>query len=146
MTTAKPFVEQAVTFLTTTEPALLGQYALGLVAAWYLAPPLLRATTGYLRGYAGEVTAAAALTAVESEVRSRCPRLPVAQAWLRHRVLRYRRPPRHHPSAPIMRLHLTRHDPQPEHLLNPPAGRRLHRGHSQPAGEGGRGARPAQLG
>jgi hypothetical protein len=68
VTTAKPFVEQAVSFLTTTEPALLGQYALGLVTAWYLAPPLLKATAGYLRGYAGEVTAAAALTAVESEV------------------------------------------------------------------------------
>lgn len=32
VTTAKPFVEQAFTFLTTTEPALLGQYALALVA------------------------------------------------------------------------------------------------------------------
>jgi len=31
-TTAKPFAEQAITFLTTTEPALLGQYALALVA------------------------------------------------------------------------------------------------------------------
>lgn len=32
VTTAKPFVEQAVTFLTTTEPALLGQYALVVVS------------------------------------------------------------------------------------------------------------------
>lgn len=32
VTTAKPFAEQAITFLTTTEPALLGQYALALVA------------------------------------------------------------------------------------------------------------------
>lgn len=36
VTTAKPLVEQAVTFLTTTEPALLGQYAIGLIAAYYL--------------------------------------------------------------------------------------------------------------
>lgn len=32
MTSAKPFVDQALTFLTTTEPALLGQYALALVS------------------------------------------------------------------------------------------------------------------
>ena len=56
VTTAKPFVEQAVTFLTTTEPALLGQYAVAAVAAWYLAPPLLRAGVDALRGYAGDCT------------------------------------------------------------------------------------------
>jgi hypothetical protein len=68
VTTAKPFVEQAFTFLTTTEPLLLGQYALGLVAAYYLAPPLLKAGVGLLRGYAGEISAAAALNTVQSEV------------------------------------------------------------------------------
>lgn len=67
VTTAKPFVDQAINFVTTTEPALLGQYALGLVAAWVLAPPLLKVAAGALRGYAGDVTPAAALTAVESE-------------------------------------------------------------------------------
>ncbi|KAI3428061.1 hypothetical protein D9Q98_006445 [Chlorella vulgaris] len=67
VTTAKPFVEQAFTFLTTTEPLLLGQYALGLVAAYYLAPPLLKAGVGLLRGYAGEISAAAALNTVQSE-------------------------------------------------------------------------------
>ncbi len=55
--------------MTTTEPLLLGEYALGLVAAWYLAPPLLKLAAGAVRGYAGEVTPAAALTAVESDVR-----------------------------------------------------------------------------
>ncbi|KAL4447383.1 hypothetical protein ABPG77_007416 [Micractinium sp. CCAP 211/92] len=67
VTTAKPFVEQAINFVTTTEPLLLGEYALGLVAAWYLAPPLLKLAAGAVRGYAGEVTPAAALTAVESD-------------------------------------------------------------------------------
>ena len=59
---------QAITFVTTTEPVLLGEYALGLVAAWYLTPPLLKVAAGALRGYAGDVTPAAALTAVESDV------------------------------------------------------------------------------
>lgn len=36
VSTAKPFVEQAVSFLTTTEPVVLGQYAVALVAAYYL--------------------------------------------------------------------------------------------------------------
>lgn len=38
-------------------------------AAYYLTPPLLRAGVGLLRGYAGDITPAAALSAVESEVR-----------------------------------------------------------------------------
>lgn len=32
---------------------VLGEYALGLVALYYLAPPLLKGTFGALRGYAG---------------------------------------------------------------------------------------------
>ncbi|EFN57939.1 hypothetical protein CHLNCDRAFT_142036 [Chlorella variabilis] len=67
VTATKPFVDQAITFLTTTEPTLLGQYALAVLAAYYLTPPLLRAGVGLLRGYAGDISAAAALTAVESE-------------------------------------------------------------------------------
>ena len=39
------------------------------MAADYLAPPLLRAGVDLLRGYAGDVSPAAALSAVESEVR-----------------------------------------------------------------------------
>lgn len=38
-------------------------------AAYYLAPPLLKAGVGFLRGYAGDIAPAAALSAVESEVR-----------------------------------------------------------------------------
>lgn len=49
VTTAKPFVDQALTFLTTTEPSLLAQYAVVAVTAWYLAPPLLRAGVDALR-------------------------------------------------------------------------------------------------
>jgi hypothetical protein len=69
VTATRPFVEQALTFLTTTEPALLGKYALGLIAAYYLLPPVARAAAGALRGYAGDVTPASALTTIESEVR-----------------------------------------------------------------------------
>jgi urease accessory protein UreF len=75
VTTAKPFAEQAITFLTTTEPALLGQYALALIAAYYLTPPLLKAGVGFLRGYAGDIAPAAALSAVESEVSSKLQQL-----------------------------------------------------------------------
>ena len=64
VSTAKPFLEQAINFLATSEPAALGQYALALVAAYYLLPTALKAGAGVLRGYAGDVSAAAALTAV----------------------------------------------------------------------------------
>ena len=64
VSTAKPFLEQAINFLATSEPAALGQYALALVAAYYLLPSALKAGAGVLRGYAGDVSAVAALTAV----------------------------------------------------------------------------------
>ena len=64
---AKPFVDQAIQFLTTTEPVLLGEYALGLVAAFYLGPPIIKLTLEALRGYAGEVTPAAALDVLSSD-------------------------------------------------------------------------------
>lgn len=38
------------------------------VAAYYLAPPLLRGAVDLLRGYAGELTPSSALSAIESEV------------------------------------------------------------------------------
>ena len=41
------------------------------VAAWYLAPPLVKLAFGSLRGYAGDASPAAALTAVESDVSAR---------------------------------------------------------------------------
>ncbi len=36
VTAAKPALEQALTFLTTTDPIVLGEYALGLAALYYL--------------------------------------------------------------------------------------------------------------
>lgn len=48
-----PSPPQAVNFLTTTEPVVLGEYALGLLALYYLGPPVLKAGFGALRGYAG---------------------------------------------------------------------------------------------
>lgn len=62
--TAAPFLQQAINFLAASEPAALGQYALALVAAYYLLPTALKAGAGVVRGYAGDVSAAAALTAV----------------------------------------------------------------------------------
>jgi len=64
---AKPFLSQAITFLTTTEPVVLAEYGLGAVALYYLAPALLGGFVGSLRGYAGEVTAAQALDLLGSD-------------------------------------------------------------------------------
>lgn len=70
VSTAKPALDQAAYFLTHTEPVVLAEYALGLVALYYLAPPLFKASFGALRGYAGEVTPAAALDALSSNSNS----------------------------------------------------------------------------
>ncbi|GAB4821917.1 hypothetical protein N2152v2_008963 [Parachlorella kessleri] len=66
VSSAKPWVDQATYFLTHTDPVSLGEYGLGLLALYYLAPPLLKATFGALRGFAGEVSPAAALDALSS--------------------------------------------------------------------------------
>lgn len=57
-------LESLVHFLTTSSPTLLTETAVGLVAAYYLLPPVLKASFGALRGYAGDVSPAAALDAV----------------------------------------------------------------------------------
>lgn len=62
--TTKPILSQVVTFLTTTEPVLLGEYALAALGVYLLGPTLLGALVGAARGYAGEITAAAALDQV----------------------------------------------------------------------------------
>jgi hypothetical protein len=54
-------------FLSSKDPTTLAEYGAGLVAAYYLLPPVLGAVFGSLRGYAGEVTPAAALDAVNNE-------------------------------------------------------------------------------
>lgn len=65
--TAKPLLETLVQFLTTSSPTVLAETALGLVAAYYLLPPVLKASSGLLRGYAGDVTPAAALDALATQ-------------------------------------------------------------------------------
>ncbi|KAG2494454.1 hypothetical protein HYH03_007506 [Edaphochlamys debaryana] len=60
---ASPVARSLADVLTTTEPVLLGEYALGAVALWYLTPAFF----GLFRGYAGNVTAAVALDTVANE-------------------------------------------------------------------------------
>lgn len=60
----KPVVGGAVQFVQTTPPGLLAEYALGGLAAWFLGPSLLGLVFGGLRGYAGDVSAPAALDLV----------------------------------------------------------------------------------
>lgn len=67
VTAAKPFLSQAINFLTTTDPVLLAEYGLGAVALYYLTPALLGGFVGSLRGFAGEVTAAQALDLLASD-------------------------------------------------------------------------------
>lgn len=67
VTAAKPFLSQAINFLTTTEPVLLAEYGLGALALYYLTPALLGGFVGSLRGFAGEVTAAQALDLLASD-------------------------------------------------------------------------------
>ncbi|KAL4532423.1 hypothetical protein Ndes2437B_g02829 [Nannochloris sp. 'desiccata'] len=47
--------------------AVLAETAVGLVAAYYLLPPVLKASVGALRGYAGDVSPAAALDALSTQ-------------------------------------------------------------------------------
>ena len=65
--TAKPLLESLINFLTTSSPTVLAETAVGLVAAYYLLPPVLKASSGLLRRYAGDVTPAAALDALATQ-------------------------------------------------------------------------------
>ena len=65
--TAKPLFESLVTFITTSPPTILAETAVGLVAAYYLLPPVLKASVGLLRGYAGDVSPPAALDALATQ-------------------------------------------------------------------------------
>lgn len=64
---AKPLLESLVTFVTTSPPEIVAETAVGLVAAYYLLPPVFKATVGLLRGYAGDVSPAAALDALSTQ-------------------------------------------------------------------------------
>jgi rhodanese-related sulfurtransferase len=63
----KPLLESLVRFLTTSSPTVLAETAVGLVAAYYLLPPVLKAAGGALRGYGGDVSPAAALDALSTQ-------------------------------------------------------------------------------
>lgn len=64
---AQPAVKQAVSFLASTDPAVLAEYALGVVAIGYVLPPLLKKSLEAARGYAGDVQPTAALDALVSQ-------------------------------------------------------------------------------
>jgi hypothetical protein len=57
---------QAAAFLSSASPLELGEYGLGALALYLLAPPLLGGVAGGLRGYAGDITAVQALDALNS--------------------------------------------------------------------------------
>ncbi|KAI8472055.1 MAG: hypothetical protein J3K34DRAFT_415554 [Monoraphidium minutum] len=61
---AKPIVESALNFLTTSDPVTLAQFGLGGTVAYLLAPALLGGLAGGLRGYAGDINAVSALEAI----------------------------------------------------------------------------------
>lgn len=67
VSSTKPLIESLIHFLTTSSPTLLAETAVGLVAAYYLLPPVLKATVGALRGYGGDVSPAAALDALSTQ-------------------------------------------------------------------------------
>lgn len=64
---AKPVLESVLHFLATSSPVTLAETAAVLVAAYYLLPPVLKASAGALRGYAGDVSPAGALDAVSTQ-------------------------------------------------------------------------------
>ncbi|KAL4433891.1 hypothetical protein ABPG75_000332 [Micractinium tetrahymenae] len=64
---AEPAVKQAYSFLSTTDPAILAEYALGVVAVGYILPPLAQAGLEAARGYAGDVQPTGVLDALVSQ-------------------------------------------------------------------------------
>ncbi|KAL3132062.1 hypothetical protein ABBQ32_008676 [Trebouxia sp. C0010 RCD-2024] len=61
---AKPSLTSSLTSLSSRDPGTLAEYALGAVVIYYLGPPFLKGLLGAFRGYAGEISPAAALDAV----------------------------------------------------------------------------------
>lgn len=62
----RPAFNSALTFVTTTPPDELAKYAAIAVGTYYLAPPVLGVVFGGLRGYAGDISAPAALDLVST--------------------------------------------------------------------------------
>lgn len=67
VTVSKPLFDQLVTFVTTSEPVVVAEAGLAVVVAYYLAGPLLKGLGGALRGYAGQVSPAAALDILSTQ-------------------------------------------------------------------------------
>lgn len=63
---AKPILSEAVHFVQTTPPGLLAEYAFGALGVYLLGPKVLGLAFGGLRGYAGDVSAPAALDLVST--------------------------------------------------------------------------------
>lgn len=61
---ASPVLSEAAAYVSTADPLVLGEYALGAAAFLYLAPSIFGMMGGMLRGYAGELNAAAAQDAI----------------------------------------------------------------------------------
>lgn len=64
VTVGTPVAKSIFNFLTTTDPTLLGFEAIGIYILYKLIGPTTNAVSGYLRGYADNVTPAAALDSV----------------------------------------------------------------------------------
>jgi len=62
-----PKVSGFVSFLVAQEPVILAEYAVGAAALYFFGPALLGVVGGALRGFAGDVTAAAALDSLVNE-------------------------------------------------------------------------------
>jgi rhodanese-related sulfurtransferase len=62
----RPALSSALDFVRTTDPGLLAEYAVGGLALYYLGPSLLGLVFGGLRGYAGDLSAPAALDLVST--------------------------------------------------------------------------------
>ncbi|KAL4550157.1 hypothetical protein Ndes2526B_g08323 [Nannochloris sp. 'desiccata'] len=65
--TAKSAYQTISPAIQTANRRMLAETAVGLVAAYYLLPPVLKASVGALRGYAGDVSPAAALDALSTQ-------------------------------------------------------------------------------
>ena len=63
---ATPAVKTSISFLTSTEPIVLGYYAVAAVGLYLFGPTLLSYLIGVARGYAGDISPAGALDAIVS--------------------------------------------------------------------------------
>ncbi|KAK9909244.1 hypothetical protein WJX75_009385 [Coccomyxa subellipsoidea] len=67
LTSAKPTLDSTVSTLSSTNPVVIGEYVLGLLAIYYLGPGIVKGIFGSFRGYAGNISAAGALDAISND-------------------------------------------------------------------------------